>query len=225
MNRHTLATLAGSLLVLLMASPAAQAQTLYRSVGPDGKVTFSDTPPPSTTATTRNAGAAPAGPAGGGGALPYELQQIASRYPVTLYTGDNCAPCASGRNLLRSRGIPFSERTVNTADDIAALQRLSGSSSLPFLTVGGQQIPGFSDAEWTQFLDAAGYPASSQLPTGYRAPAATPLVAVHSPATPPAGPASTTGTAPGEPTVETFNTRPRPAPTPVPNTNPANIRF
>jgi hypothetical protein len=45
MNRKTLAVLTGSMLIGL-GSPAVQAQTLYRSVGPDGKVTFSDTPPP-----------------------------------------------------------------------------------------------------------------------------------------------------------------------------------
>ena len=38
------------------------------------------------------------------------------RFPVTLYTSTNCAPCGAGRTLLASRGIPFSERTVATND-------------------------------------------------------------------------------------------------------------
>ena len=122
---------------------------------------------------------------------------------MTLYTGDNCGPCASGRNLLNARGIPFAERTVNTPDDVAALQRMSGDISLPFLTIGAQQIKGYSDTEWTQFLDAAGYPKTSQLPPGYRAAASAPFVAAQRPALP--APAAT--------------------PTPGPNTNPANIRF
>jgi glutaredoxin len=157
-----------------------------------------------------------------------ELQQIASRYPVTLYTGDNCGPCASGRNLLTARGIPFTERTVTTPEDAAALQRMSGDTSLPFITIGGQQIKGYADTEWTQFLDAAGYPKTSQLPPGYRASAPTPFVAVQRPVSAaPGAAAATTGGTSGESTGETFNTRPRPAatPTPVPNTNPANIRF
>jgi glutaredoxin len=168
------------------------------------------------------------GAASPGSALPYELQQIASRYPVTLYTGDNCGPCASGRNLLTARGIPFTERTVTTPEDAAALQRMSGDTSLPFITIGGQQIKGYADTEWTQFLDAAGYPKTSQLPPGYRASAPTPFVAVQRPVSAaPGAAAATTGGTSGESTGETFNTRPRPAatPTPVPNTNPANIRF
>lgn len=224
MNRQTLAALTGGLL-LVLGGHAAQAQTLYRSVGPDGKVTFSDTPPPSAAANAKAKGsAAPAGPVSPGSALPYELQQIASRYPVTLYTGDNCGPCASGRNLLRARGVPFTERTVNTADDIAALQRLSGDAGLPFLTIGGQQIPGFSDAEWSQYLDAAGYPKTSQLPSSYRPAPATPLVAVQRPAAA-SGAAAPESGASGEPKVETFNTRPRPAPAPAPDSNPAKIQF
>jgi glutaredoxin len=161
-----------------MFAPLAQAQQVYRIVGPDGKVTFSDQPPPA--ASTAKVSAANGKPAAGvvTANLPFELKQVASKYPVTLYSGDNCVPCGAGRSLLTSRGIPFTERTVTTAEDAQALQRLSGDSSLPFMTIGSQQLKGFSDAEWTQFLNAAGYPISSVLPTSYRAPAPTALVTI-----------------------------------------------
>lgn len=170
-----IAVLSGSLLLL----PAtAQAQQVYRIVGADGKVTFSDKPP----LAANEAKVTSAGGASGGGvaasALPYELRQVASKYPVTLYTGDNCSPCASARAMLTARGIPFAEKAVITADDAQALQRISGDSALPFATVGGQQLKGYADSEWTQFLNAAGYPASSVLPANYRQPPATPLVAI-----------------------------------------------
>lgn len=192
--------------VLLMAG-SAQAQTVYRVVGPDGKVTFSDKPPAaSEQATATGAGGKPLG--GGGAALPFELRQVASKYPVTLYTSGNCVPCGSGRALLSSRGIPFAEKTVSTSEDAETLQRISGESSLPFLTIGGQQIKGYSDAEWTQFLDAAGYPKSSVLPASYRSPAATPLVAVQKPA-PAAKPEETQS--PRMPSRPAADTPPNPA--------------
>src|SRR5690606_9609631 len=118
------------------------------------------------------------GAATGGTALPFELRQVVSRYPVVLYSGNDCAPCNSGRNLLNARGIPYTEKTVTTSEDIEALKRLAGEASLPFLTIGGQRLRGFSDAEWTQYLNAAGYPAQSALPSGYRRAAPSPLVAV-----------------------------------------------
>ena len=153
------------------------AQPVYRVTGPDGKVTFSDKPPAEARASVAaNIGAPSSGFANG--ALPFELRQVVQKFPVTLYLGDNCGPCQSARTLLVSRGVPFVEKTVNTNEDSQALQRLSGDNSLPFATIGGQQLKGYSDSEWTQFLNAAGYPASSVLPGSYRPAAATPMVAV-----------------------------------------------
>ncbi|HVL43214.1 MAG TPA: glutaredoxin family protein [Acidovorax sp.] len=214
MPRPTFTPAAAGLLMALV-SVGAQAQAVYRIVGPDGKVTFSDRPPAEASAQPARSSTAPASPATTNGALPYELRQIANRYPVTIYTGSECAPCGSLRNLLTSRGVPYTERTVVSNEDIAALQRLSGSSSLPFGTIGGQQLVGFSDAEWVQYLDAAGYPKQSQLPSNYRQPAPTPLVAAKpvetAPAAEPKAPARPVPPPPA-------NDRPTPS-------NPAGIRF
>lgn len=167
-------------LMVGLVSVSALAQGVYRIVGPDGRVSFSDQPQPSATARpAAGATGATAGASGGGAQLPFELRQINSRYPVTLYTSAECAPCNSGRNLLNARGIPYTEKTLSTAEDAEALKRLTGQTSLPFLTIGSQQIKGYSDGEWTQFLDAAGYPKQSALPSNYRRAAATPLVAVQ----------------------------------------------
>ena len=211
---HVLATPALLALAALAAAPALQAQQVYRIVGPDGKVTFSDRLPAADTgANARPGGASGAAPGSSAAAqgLPYELRQVALKYPVVLYTSESCAPCVAGRSLLTSRGIPFSEKTVTTAADSQALQRLSGETSLPFLTIGSQQLKGFSDTEWTEFLNAAGYPKSSVLPASYRAPASTPLVTA---APAPAGSAESKATQ-GMPSV---------LPPPSPG-NPAGIKF
>ncbi|WP_309677968.1 glutaredoxin family protein [Polaromonas sp.] len=196
-------------------SPLAQAQQVYRIVGPDGKVTFSDQPPPAASGGKVSTRKAATGEVLASAGLPFELRQVAGKYPVTLYAGDNCNPCGAGRSMLTSRGIPFTEKTISTNEDVLALQRLSGDSSLPFLTIGSQQLKGFSDAEWTQFLNAAGYPATSVLPASYRRPAATPLVAVTAP---PAAAASAPGVTAG-------NATPPARPAAQPNENPAGIKF
>jgi glutaredoxin len=198
-------------LVVGLVSLSGLAQGVYRIVGPDGRVSFSDQPQPSANArpVTGNASGASAS----GAQLPFELRQISSRYPVTLYTSAECAPCNSGRNLLNARGIPYTEKTLSTAEDAEALKRLTGQASLPFLTIGSQQIKGYSDGEWTQFLDAAGYPKQSALPPGYRRAAATPLVAVQAAA----------GPAPSAPAQQpAASTEPPVAPA---ASNPAGIRF
>jgi glutaredoxin len=209
----TTAILLGS--AALLCATGAQAQAVYRIVGPDGKVTFSDKPPVNAEQGKVAATGVGAAAASGNSSLPYELRQVASKYPVTLYSSTPCAPCDRGRSLLTSRGVPFNERTVTTNEDQAALQRQMGDTSLPYLTVGGQRIKGFSDTEWTQYLDAAGYPKTSALPAGYKNAAATPLVTVQA-ATTAAKPAEKPS-APAEPAYQ-----PPPGPTP---SNPAGITF
>jgi glutaredoxin len=213
--------LAAGLVLAIVAAQPALAQQVYRIQGPDGRVTFTDQKPLDSS----SASAAPAPAVGidspAGPPLPFELRQVASRYPVTLYTAPNCAPCDSGRAMLVARGIPFGERSVSTAEDIETLQRISGGASLPFVTLGGQQIKGYSEPEWAQFLDAAGYPRSSQLPAGFRYPPATPLVAAQAPGrtTAAAAPAAAPATAAQAPV-------PAAAPAAVaPGQNPAGIRF
>lgn len=211
-----------ALLLMTTASVGVLAQNVYRIVGPDGKVSFSDRPPAEASATAQPArpGATTAPAASALTSLPFELRQVVARYPVTLYTGADCAPCASARSLLTSRGVPFTERTVSTNEDIAALQRLSGGSSLPFGTIGSQQLAGFSDTEWTQYLNAAGYPQQSQLPANYQAPAPTPLVVVTraAPAAAKAAPAQASDAVRREAPPAPVNSGPTPG-------NPAGIRF
>lgn len=151
-------------LILLMLAASAQAQ-LYKSVGPDGKVTYSDTPPASGNVVAKKV-------TGGAGddsdGLPYELAQAVKNNPVTLYSADKCIPCDDGRKMLKERGIPFSEKTIKSNEDIAAVRKITSENQLPILMVGREKQGGFSSASWGSTLTAAGYPETSRLPKTYR---------------------------------------------------------
>jgi glutaredoxin len=156
-------------LALVLSTPA---WALYKVVGPDGKVTYTDRAPtdqPSQTLKTNGA-------ATDTSSLPFVLREVVGKYPVTLYTASGCAPCDQGRTALKSRGIPFTEKTVQSTEDVAALQRTEGTQQVPVLRVGQQQVRGYSEREWGAYLDAAGYPKQSILPRGYAWGSATPLV-------------------------------------------------
>ena len=206
----------------LVAGPVA-AQGVYRVVGPDGRVTFSDRAPQSNSQSAVSGSASSEGSASGNAVplaqLPYELRHTATRYPVTLYSAKECQPCDEARNYLKGRGVPFSERTVETNTDLEALKKLSGQDNLPFATIGSQHLKGFGEDSWAQYLKAAGYPAQSALPANYRAPAARPLT-TPAPAekAKPAENNATRSAAPASPQAA-----PRPG-TPTPN-NPAGLRF
>lgn len=154
------------LLLSLLFSVNAHAQ-LYKWVGQDGKVTYSDTPPPASAKKVEEK-AITAAPVKSD--LPFELAKAMKAQPVTLYTTSKCNACDSARSLLNTRGIPYAEKTVNSNEDIARLQQVGGDKQLPFLTVGRHKLSGFEAEAWNTLLGNAGYPESSQLPASYRNP-------------------------------------------------------
>lgn len=194
-----------ALLGLLGATPSF---ALYKVVGPDGRVSYTDRPPPedAKVETLRTM----AGSGTPDGALPFELRQVVQRFPVTLYTTGDCAPCDNGRALLRQRGVPHTEKTVSTSADSEAFKRLGGQT-LPLLAIGAQQVRSFSPEQWNSYLNAAGYPQQSRLPRNYAFAPATPLAPK---AAPPAPPTAVTA-APPQP----------PAPGPAQGKAPPGFRF
>ena len=196
---------------LVAAAPAqAQTQTQYKVIGADGKVTYTDRAPTTSEGKVTSIGTRGAAPSGDV-ALPLELRQAAARYPVTLYVMvGNCDPCEAARLLLRQRGIPVTEKQVQSPEDSEALERISGGRDAPTLSIGSQTLRGLAPAVWNSYLDAAGYPRESRLPINYQYPPATPIT---------------------ERREAVVKTTPRAAPaveaaaTPAPAANPAGIKF
>jgi len=156
----------------LLGSAATGALAQYKIVGPDGQVTYTDKPP--TAAQMKAPGNATQSATTSTGGLPYETRQAMAKYPVTLFAAKSCQPCDNARQALRQRGVPFSEYSVNTDADIAALQSRFGSPTAPVILIGSQPVIGYSAQNVTGYLDAAGYPAQARL-IGYSWPPAQPL--------------------------------------------------
>lgn len=148
---------------LALAASSAVGQQLYRWVDKNGKVTYSQDPPPAGAATKVEQKQLKSSVVETGG-LPYELQQTARNFPVTLYTGPDCGdPCKNGLALLSKRGIPFKEISVVDTNGIAELKKISGKEQLPVLIVGRTVATGFTDGQWNSTLDSVGYPKTSPL--------------------------------------------------------------
>lgn len=175
---------------------------LYKWVGPDGKVTYSDRPPADYQ---KNLEKKALPEIMTGVPLPPDLAAAVSQNPVTLYTADNCNPCNEGRNLLKTNGIPFTEKTVKTNEDINKLRQVSGDSQVPFIAIGSGKLFGLDVEAWKNALTSAGYPATNKLPKEYRYPPAEPAA----PVAPAAQKKSETAT-------------PKSAPTPAPVKQPTN---
>lgn len=143
--------------VALLAGTAFAQTSVYKWVDKQGKTHFSDTPPPpdATSSVQKNMG---------GGYVdqdyPYAVAQAMKRNPVTLYVAPSCGEaCASARELLSKRGVPFSERDAQTnANAQEALKKLIGGLEVPVLVVGSSTFKGYEESQWAGALDSAGYP-------------------------------------------------------------------
>ena len=172
----SLSTLRLAAVGLLIAAVALPGHAQYKVIGADGKVTYTDRLPATSQGKVTTISAR-GGVAASDAGLPLELRQALARYPVTLYVmAQGCEPCDVARQLLRQRGIPVTEKQVQTANDVDALERLTGGRDAPSLTIGSQTLRGLAPEVWNSYLDAAGYPRESRLPTSYEYPPALPIV-------------------------------------------------
>jgi glutaredoxin len=197
--------------VFMLATGHLYAQQVYKSIDKNGRVTYSEAPP------APGSGDKLTGDSATSASLPYALQQVVSRYPVTLYTTANCGPCVNAKLMLTQRGIPFKEHTVSSNEDIEAFKKLNPENTFPLATIASQQLKGYEEAELTKYLDAAGYPKSSTLPRNFRNAEATSLA-----------PKKAVEKAEKEATEKPTSTRaarPAAATPQGPNNNPAGIRF
>ncbi len=144
-----------SVVAALCALPAA-AQTLYKWVDPDGKVSYHDRPPPPGSAYKVEEKPLRVSPGATGTAAKGE--EAVQRSPVVLYTVPKCSSCDAARAHLQRRRVPFTEKNVeNDREAQEELQSKSGALSVPTILVGEKVMRGYLESLLDGELDAAGY--------------------------------------------------------------------
>jgi glutaredoxin len=136
---------------------STSAQGLYRWEDKDGRVTYSDTPPPKDAKQPQKKKL-------GDNiieqeAVPFAVKDAMKKSPVTLYVTNCGEACTQARELLTKRGIPFAERDPSQdAKAAEALKTLVGGLDVPTMTVGENKFKGYLESSWSGALDSAGYP-------------------------------------------------------------------
>lgn len=149
-------------LVLLLAAGFSHAQQ-YRWIDKDGRVQFTDAPPPAWAKDVRRTNVTTAKPAAP--QIPFELARLQKDFPVTLYTSPNCKEgCELARGALSKRGVPFKEVQVWDPASNEELKNVSGAVEVPTLVVGRSAQRGFEQGAFDALLDSAGYPRTGILP-------------------------------------------------------------
>jgi len=153
--------------VALSFALGAHAQ-VYRWLDEKGRLHAGDTPPPSAREVEKvRVAPTPTEPV-----EPYALQIARKNNPVTLYSTPNCPLCERARQLLKARGVPFTEKSVVTDQQVEELESVVGRNALPSLVVGTKIQDGFAESLYEAMLDGAGYPKKGALPARKQEPAA-----------------------------------------------------
>jgi len=71
---------------------------------------------------------------------------------VVLYYADWCGYCKKARRWLDERNVAYDLRDVDVSRYGEELAEVSGSKSVPVLSVGGEIIRGFNPAEYERAL-------------------------------------------------------------------------
>ncbi len=162
-NRHPIThtiRLAALFALNLLVLSVGLAQTMYKSVTPDGKIIYSDHPPSDgKVLKTITPDSVPST------ALPAlateQLRKLKALSPtaatapsngVVLYSASWCGYCAKAKAYLAAKGIPYQEIDIDTPNGLASFAQAGGGKGVPLLFSGGQSIEGFLPAAYDQFF-------------------------------------------------------------------------
>jgi glutaredoxin len=139
------------------ATTLPAAETMYKSVGPDGRVTYSDRPPTDglieKTMTFENLPSSPLPES----TVTYveQLRKMKASSPsniatsgIVLYSAAWCGYCKQAKAYLAGKRIPYQEFDVDTRNGMAAYAQAGGRKGVPLLLADGQRVQGFSRAAY-----------------------------------------------------------------------------
>lgn len=146
--------IAGCVLMFSLAAiTASAAVTVLECVDDAGNASFRDKCPPGSTKAGDKV------LLGVSSNKAKSAKEIAAANPVVVYSVPNCDPCDLVRNVLSTRGVPFSEKNVQ--DDAAIQTELKGKAgdlTVPAVLVGATVLTGYNRAALDSALSQAGYP-------------------------------------------------------------------
>jgi glutaredoxin len=146
-------------LAMLPVSASGSPQTLYKSVGPDGKVSYSDRPPiDGRVDKTMSFESLPSTPVPPPSSAYLEWLKTrptltpAASDEVVLFAAAWCGYCRQARAYLNAKGIAYREVDIETDAGRHAFSVNGGGKGIPFLVRGKAQMRGFSTAGYDSFF-------------------------------------------------------------------------
>ena len=131
------------------------AQQIHRWVDAEGRVQYSDKPPPGVKARPLEARVNSYGgtPVVSGKPAP----PAATRPEVKMFATDWCPYCRKAQAFFAQNGIRYTHVDIEKSPAARAEYQRLGGRGVPLILVGTQRMSGFSEERLAQMLKAAGY--------------------------------------------------------------------
>jgi glutaredoxin len=145
--------------LLMLLSVAActlpAAAGVYKWTDAQGRVHYSDSPPPDQKAAQVKIKVnSISGPAV---VSAFKAGSPAAKERVRIYTTSWCGYCRKAKAQLAARRVPFDEIDVETSDSGQREFASLGGRGVPVILVGGQRMDGFDAGRLDAMLQTAGY--------------------------------------------------------------------
>lgn len=144
-----------ALCALLICIPAsAGAQQIHRWIDADGRVQYTDKPPPGVKSSPVQSriNSYSGAPVVSGAASP-----AASRPEIKMFATDWCPYCRKAQDFFARQGIRYTHVDIEKSEAARAEYQRLGGRGVPVILVGTQRMNGFSEERLASMLKAAGY--------------------------------------------------------------------
>lgn len=155
------------LFVLFLIPAVASGQTLYKSVGPDGRISYSDTPPAGAKVqktmsySPLSASPVPESVRRDRQELEASLQRrsletATGSEGIRLFTATWCGYCTKAKAYLGQRGIAYQEYDIDTPAGKQAFAQAGTGAGIPLLLWKEKRQQGFSKAGYDALFENLG---------------------------------------------------------------------
>ncbi len=141
-----------------LLSTAVLAQSLYKSIGPDGKVVYSDHPPTGgRVVKTMQFNNLPSSSLSAAKLEQVRRQKASKQAAIAsdqavIYTTSWCGYCKKAKAYMASKGISYREVDIETESGLAAYAQAGGGEGVPLLQYRGETVRGFSVEGYDQLF-------------------------------------------------------------------------
>ena len=145
-------------LCALLASIPASAQQIHRWVDAEGRVQYSDKPPPGVASKPVAARInSYSGTPVVSGTASAAAKTGQPRPEIKMYATDWCTYCRKAQAFFAQQGIRYAHIDIEKSEAGKAEYQRHGGRGVPLILVGTQRMNGFSEEGLAQMLKAAGY--------------------------------------------------------------------